>query len=181
MNSKSIGNMYERQFSYQLSEWLTGEKNADVCWRDQGSGARFSTRKKQNKNTSQSGDIIPTDPKFIPFFNRFYIDTKSYKDINFLFINTVNQKSNDILQQWIKTCKDCPPNKIPIMPVKVRSRLPELIFMPVLTIVKYNNYMTYYFDTESGYDIYSCCMMLLSDFFELNNWEDFLKVNEKSS
>lgn len=178
-NGKKIGNNYERDFAYQLSEWLTGKKNSDVCWRDTGSGSRFSTRKKQNKSTSQSGDIIPTDLKYKPLFDVCYFDTKSYKSINFLFINNANQKSNTIFQQWIKTVNDCPKNKYPIMVVKIRNRqTPEFIIAPASKFCFHkDNSMQYHFCNRDGYD---CIIVLLSDFFKLNNWVDIVEKNKKN-
>ena len=48
-----------------------------------------------------------------------------------MFTNRNNQKTNDILKQWMKTCIQTPQFKIPVMPVKIRDRVtPETIFFP---------------------------------------------------
>lgn len=130
--NKSIGNSYERSLSYKLSEWLTGKKDADVCWRESSSGGRATNRKSKQKETQNAGDIIPTDLNYQWFFDKFYVEAKSYKDFNSLIINQNNIKSNGLFKQWCKTILQCPEDKIPLMFCKVRDRkTPELLFCPV--------------------------------------------------
>lgn len=132
MNSKVIGNSYEREFCKVISEWLTREKDALVCWRKVDSGSIGTFRKKKNLEDKGSGDITalddPDSQKYLPFFQKYYVDTKSYGKIDWNFLK--NGKSNDLLNQWKKTVSESN-TRIPIMPVKVRDRkTPELIFVP---------------------------------------------------
>lgn len=121
-NSKAIGNSYEREISKKLSLWLTYNNSDDVVWRDLSSGARATTRKKQNKQTNIKGDIVAVDLNYKWFTDLFFIDSKCYKSFNPFFIDPKNKKSNDILNQWLKVSSDCPTNMIPFMICKIRDR-----------------------------------------------------------
>jgi len=172
-NSKSIGNSYEREFSYKLSEWITGDKDSDICWRDVGSGARHTKRKKEGKATSRKADIVCTDLKYQPFFDKYYIDTKSYKEVNLMFINSKNRKTNGIFQQWIKTVDECPLGMIPVMPCKIRDRkTPEFIIFPNNLHIIHGSKVFYdFFEEDMGK--YNCFIVLQEEFFSLNKYEDF--------
>jgi hypothetical protein len=177
-NSKRIGNNYERLFSYKLSEWITGEKGSDICWRDVGSGNRYTKRKQQNKETSRKADIVCTDLKYQKFFDLFYIDTKTYKDINLVFTNQSNIKSNEIFKQWIKTINDCPKNMIPFMPCKIRNnKTPEFIILPLGVFFNCDNVINYFVQYENIE--YKFNLVLQDDFFKNNNWLNFLERNKK--
>ena len=130
MNSKSIGNNYEREVAKKLSLWITEGERDDVLWRENSSGARGTTRKKQGKDSIQEGDFVATDLEYSWFTKCFYIDSKCYASFNPIMINEKNAKSNGILNQWIKVCDDCPDTKIPIMIVHIRDRAtPEFIIV----------------------------------------------------
>jgi hypothetical protein len=176
MNSKSLGNCYEREFAYKLSEWLTGEKDADVCWRDVGSGSRHTVRNKQGKETSRKADIICTKLQYEPFFNLYYVDTKTYKEFNPIIINQKNIKSNDIFLQWVKTVTECPSNMIPIMPCKIRDRTtPQFIIIPETMWCQYINCMTYQISFKDN--IYKFRLILQDEFFMLNDWKLLISQN----
>jgi len=178
MNSKSIGNSFERQFSRELSLWVSDGKDDDLFWRDQSSGAKSTTRKKQGKENKNDGDLVAIDLKYQEFVDLFYIDTKCYKKFNSFIINNKNINSNDIFLQWVKVCNDCPENKIPFMICKIRDRVtPQFFVFPV--IVDCNNinmvcYSILYKDIQ-----YNFFIVLQEDFFKLNNYNQFLKENRR--
>jgi hypothetical protein len=174
-NSKSIGNNYERQFSKELSAWITGDVNADICWRDTGSGTRATIRKKEGKETAYQGDIICTDLNYIWFFELFYIDTKSYKEFNSLIINPKNKKSNEIFIQWKKTIKNCPESKIPLMPCKIRSHIPEFIITPSYFRCNYENIIHY--EVNEDEITYNFNLYMLEEFFRLNSPQQIQNLN----
>lgn len=131
-NGKRIGNAYEREFSGILSFWLTGDPLAEVCWRDIGSGARATVRAKKGLASSRTGDIVATDLQYQPFFDRFFIDTKSFKAIE---LNFFRKTAPVILGEWIKVRNDAQQhNKVPWMPVKVRQGRggSQLLFTTIL-------------------------------------------------
>ncbi len=169
-NSKSIGNNYEREVAKKLSEWITQGERDDVLWRDLSSGARGTTRKKSGKDSLQEGDFVATDLNYKWFTDAFYVDSKSYKECNFVFINEKNIKSNGIFNQWIKVCNDCPDNKVPVMVCKIRDRsTPEFVIVP-LTFLFENELSIIYYEFEKyslGYS-YNCKLVLLESFFREN-------------
>jgi len=168
-NSKSIGNNYERDVAKKLSLWLSEGKNDDVCWRDLGSGNRATLRSKQGKDTTRHGDFVPTDLNYKFFFDRFCIDSKSYKEWNPIFINEKNMKSNSILNQWVKVCIESQ-EKIPMMICHIRDRkTPEFVILPQDFLFPLNciipNRIQY---TFSNSNIKNCMLIMLDDFFTLN-------------
>ena len=183
-NSKNIGNAYEREFSYKLSEWITGDKNSDVCYRDLSSGARNTVRTKQGKQTAHKGDIVCTDLQYADFFKKYYIDTKSYKAFNPIMINPKNMKTNKIFQQWVKTVDESL-DMIPVMPCKIRDHVtPEFILFPNNLPVDAPFRIPFIHGSKIFYDFfdmekYNCFIVLQEEFFRLNKYEDFLeKVKE---
>jgi len=173
-NSKIIGNNYEREFCKKLSNWLTGKKYADVCWRDIGSGARYTIRKKTGKETARKGDIVCTDLKYQWFFDLFYIDCKSLKSANFFFINPNNQKSNHVLKEWKKVLSDCPPNMLPMMAVKIRDKkTPEFLIFREATWLKTTMSMDFHLE--------NCRFFIIAqnEFFSENFAKDFYANNAR--
>lgn len=185
-NSKSIGNNFERETAKTLSLWLTKGESDDVLWRDLSSGARATTRKKQNKTTINDGDLVVTDLKYKWFTDCFFIDTKSYKECNFYFTNSKNIKSNVILNQWIKVCGDCPKNKIPMMICNIRDRkstqfvvLPSMFRFIGLNILKLN-LITVSFSEELGYNNNDFVIIEFDNFINNMDAESLCGVNTKN-
>lgn len=195
-NSKGIGNSYEREFSYALSEWITGEPGTSICWRDKSSGGRHTVRNRAGQQTSGSGgDIYPTDSRYEYWFSKFYIDTKNYKSINWVFGNPKNQKSNEILLQWLKTISQCPTDKMPMMPCKIRNRnTPECIIFPIETECNAMATMEHHFVTRVDLQValnkkekllipkgkfLEFKVVLTEEFFKENNHTQFYERNLK--
>ena len=179
MNSKNIGNSYERSFSYTLSEWLTGEKDSDCCWRDLSSGSRATKRSKEGKDTQYKADIICTDLRYIEFFNLLYIDTKTFKGENFyaLITNENNIKSNRLFYEWRDTVEKCPKNMKPLMPVHVRDkRTPEFLILPYNLNFNKSSYIYYCVDYIGVQ--YKFYLVFQDQFFKLNNWEELIAINK---
>ena len=177
MNSKRLGGSYERAVAEKLSFWLSGSKEELVCWRAPHSGSVGTNRKKKGlKEDNVSGDFQCLNLKYERFFKKCFVDSKSYKDINFMVINPKNQKSNSILNQWNKVCGDAG-DSIPFMIVKIRdSKTPEMIFLPSYIIPSLDklSYIDYFQDSNTflNFKIY-----LLDEFLEKTNWETFLNLN----
>jgi len=174
-NSKLIGNDYEREFSKKLSNWVSYHKNDDIFWRDYSSGSRFTKRKQEEKDTNYKGDIICQIPEFKKWTDFLYIDTKSYKKFNPLFINLNNIGSNLIFQQWLKTNQDCPKYQLPMMPCKIRDRVtPEFIIFHRSTYFEERTRCIYY---HFPYDEHCCYLVLQDEFFKNEDPEEFYKRN----
>jgi hypothetical protein len=180
MNPKIKGNEWEREFSYQLSEWLTGEKDSDVCWRDLSSGARSTKRLQNNQKTTINADIMCTNSLYEKFFDLFYIDTKSFQDKSlYLFIgNQNNIKSNKLFKEWLDVLSKCPENKIPLMPVKYRDgRTPNFLILPSSLNFDIDNCMEYQINFQEKEYFFS--LVFLEEFFKLNNWEIIYSANKE--
>jgi len=73
----SKGTKFERDICKRLSLWWTDGKRTDVFWRTSGSGARATTRSKQDKDTfGQYGDVCATDPIGLPLIHLCTIEIK---------------------------------------------------------------------------------------------------------
>lgn len=175
-NSKSIGNDFERQFSRELSLWVSEGKDDDVFWRDMSSGSKSTTRKKQGKENKNDGDLVAIDLKYKEFTDIFFIDTKSYKKFNAFIINHKNIKSNDIFLQWVKVCNDCPDNKIPMMICKIRDKsTPQFIIFPYYVNFHSNNSIRYNLTVDKKE--FNFFVVLQCEFFILNKYDNFLNEN----
>jgi len=180
MNSKSIGNSYERECAKKLSKWLTGSDEKLVCWRDTSSGTLSTVRKKKNLSTAGfSGDFQCLDLEYIDFFNKFHVDSKSLTKINLMMINEKNQKSNKLYQEWLKVCSDANKlNKIPMMLVKVRDdrSIPNFIMMRLADDEFYilSSMSTMEFDFNLDTDDKNCILFLQDEFFSKVNWKDLI-------
>ena len=72
------GASYEREIAVTLSLWYTKGKRDDVFWRSDGSGGRFTMRRKSGKDTAlQSGDLTCSDPIGEPLIKFFNIECKT--------------------------------------------------------------------------------------------------------
>jgi hypothetical protein len=131
MNSKRIGSNYEREIARKLSKWISGKEDPLICWRNVHSGTISTVDKKKGlSGANTEGDFQCLDLEYNYMFETFCFDSKCYKECNPYFINSKNIKSNSILNQWIKVCKESG-NKIPIMICKIRDqKTPEFAIMP---------------------------------------------------
>ena len=77
-NSKTKGSNFEREIARDLSLWWSNGKRDDIFTRSDSSGARFTQRKKTDKDTAfQSGDIACSDPAGILLLELFSIEVKT--------------------------------------------------------------------------------------------------------
>lgn len=177
MNSKSIGSNYEREIARLLSKWISGKEDPLICWRNVHSGTISTCDKKKGlSGANTEGDFQCLDLKYSHIFDLFCFDSKCYKECNPYFINTKNIKSNAILNQWIKVCKEAG-NKIPAMICKIRDRkTPEFIMLPLNIampdIIKYIAYR-FYDDT-----IKDCAIYLLDEFVNIIDAQKLYDCNK---
>jgi len=179
MNSKNIGNDYEREIAKRLSKWFTGNENELVVWRHVSSGSIGTVRKKKGQSGKNvDGDFQCLDPKYKSFFDVFYMDSKSLSTANFFMINPKNQKSNQLYNEWKKVVNDAE-YKMPIMFVKLRKdrSVPDFIILHENIRVKGNDFIGFAFN-ETQYD---CIIMTQENFFIYNNWKEFLSINSKNN
>ena len=121
INGKSKGNEFERHVSKTLSLWWTSGETDSVFWRTQNSGARYTIRKRVDKDTyHQGGDICDVDPIGKPFCDKFMIELKCYKVIDLW--NMINE--NGFLVEWWNklNASASDANKIPLLIVKQNNK-----------------------------------------------------------
>jgi hypothetical protein len=170
---KIVGNQWEREFAKELSKWLTGSSEKLVVWRNTHSGSLGTKRFNAGLDGSNvDGDIQCLDNQYKDFFNMFYIDTKTFQDCNLLFINKNNQKSNKILNEWIKVCEDASKqNKQPFMPVKIRDgKTPPFIILKQ-NIVCIGESIKVFINSDLQFQF-----VMLEEFFTKNIWEEFISI-----
>lgn len=77
-NPKGKGSSYENEIAKQLSLWFTEGERDDVFGRSDGSGSRFTSRRKKGKDTAnQSGDITFTDIIGEPLIKIWSVEVKT--------------------------------------------------------------------------------------------------------
>ena len=75
------GSQFERQIAKELSKWFSRGERDDLFWRTAGSGARATTRMKQNIDTANSaGDLGFLHLEGKPFIDICLIET-AYLDM----------------------------------------------------------------------------------------------------
>lgn len=88
-----------------LSQWWTGEEDADIFWRSVSSGGRAKTRGQQGRSSSAGhGDIIATDPIGKPLIDLLTIEIKKgYKATHVAEIFDKPDRLNPCeFEQWLK-------------------------------------------------------------------------------
>ncbi len=173
LNSKNIGNSYERAFIKKFSRWVLGDDSRLLFWRNVHSGSISTLATKAGKDGSDtSGDFQCISGAYTFILKALHIDSKSYKSFNPIFTNCKNIKSNSVFNQWKKTVDEAAQvGKIPMMPVKIRDRVtPEFVLLPIIMMplpsIKYRLR-----DTN-----YSCMLVLQCDLLSL----DFTKFFKRA-
>jgi len=106
MSKSKKGSAFERDTCRELSLWWSDGERDDIFWRTSGSGARATTRRKQEKRTAyEAGDVgfrCPTGKLFVDFFllelKRGYSNKISILDI----LDKYSGKKPLLLQWWGK-------------------------------------------------------------------------------
>ncbi len=97
---KSKGSQFERESCKRLSLWLTDNKQEDCLWRSSQSGGRSTTAFKKGKRfADQAGDICAVSPLGHVLTDKFMVECKAYKDLN--FIGLLTGKGN-LVKFWQK-------------------------------------------------------------------------------
>jgi hypothetical protein len=128
---KRKGSGFEREVAKGLSLWISGGFDKDLLWRSNNSGARATMGQVTG---AHQGDIAVNKPdgvnikEAIEFVNKFYIECKFYKKLDFA-APVLNDSGNDNLSVWWKRiigeCKKY--NKEPLLIVK-RNGMSEPIY-----------------------------------------------------
>jgi hypothetical protein len=119
---KSKGNQFERDVCVALSLWLTNGLKKDCLWRSAISGGRSTMARKKGELIRQMGDITAVSPEGHKLTDAFYVECKTYADINFLGLLTGKGK---LVEFWIDTMRLATMHKkLPMLIVKQNRVLP---------------------------------------------------------
>lgn len=100
---KQKGASFERLTCRELSLWLSQGANEDLFWRSAMSGGRSTVAAAKGKRlATQCGDISAIHPLGAKLTDRFLIENKAYKDLNFVGLLLKRGKLADF---WLETCK----------------------------------------------------------------------------
>jgi hypothetical protein len=95
---KSKGASFERLICVWLSMWMSFGKYEDWYWRSSMSGGRSTVAAAKGKRlAAQAGDISCIHPMGHSLTDAFYIECKSYRDLNFVGLLTGKGK---LLEFW---------------------------------------------------------------------------------
>ncbi len=105
------GPPFEREIVKELSLWWTDDEFDDVFYRTAGSGSRFTTRKKQGKDTANSaGDVGYLDVIGEPLISNYVIEIKRGYSNQLSVLDFVDklkgQKQPTLYNWWEKANKE---------------------------------------------------------------------------
>ena len=74
------GGGFEREMAKWLSSFWSLGSNQDLCWRSSSSGGRVKLNKRKMSHLVY-GDLSPISADMEPFFNKFCVELKHYKEL----------------------------------------------------------------------------------------------------
>jgi hypothetical protein len=95
---KHKGAAFERRTCAALSLWVTGGKRKDVFWRTAMSGGRATVR---GLDVRQAGDICAVAPEGHAFCERYYVECKHLKNLDF---QGLLRNTGKLYKIWMHTC-----------------------------------------------------------------------------
>lgn len=82
---KAKGASFEREICKSLSLWVSKGTQEDVFWRSAMSGGRSTVAHARGKRlAAQAGDISCIHPIGAPFADKFFLECKAYKSLDFV-------------------------------------------------------------------------------------------------
>ena len=139
-NPKAKGGAFEREVCKVLSLWVSHGQREDLFWRTAMSGGRATVH---GRSVRQCGDVCAVAPEGHHFTDRYYIECKHLKSLNFFGLVEGN---GFLLKHWLDTVKKAEQNElIPILIAKQNNR-PVLLccnqhfqmYPPLLTVNVYD-------------------------------------------
>jgi len=124
---KSKGSAFERDVCVRLSLWTSYGQHEDVYWRSSMSGGRSTVAFAKGKRlATQAGDICAINPLGHAFTDKFLIECKNYKDLNFTGLLT--EKGN-LVKFWSKAKEQASQyKKLPLLIAK-QNQLPAVVLL----------------------------------------------------
>jgi len=126
---KRKGASFERVVAVSLSKWCSKGEREDCFWRSAMSGGRATVSRKKGTNlAAQSGDLSAIHPMGQKFLDKFYVEIKSYQDLQYHGLITGTGR---LVNFWnITVAEALSYNKIPLLIAK-QNRIPAAVFMHV--------------------------------------------------
>lgn len=123
---KQKGAQFERDVCRELSLWVSNGTQEDAFWRSSMSGGRSTVAARKGKRlVAQSGDISCIHPVGQAFIDKFYLECKSYANLNFLGLVTGKGR---LIEFWVETTKQAASyGKLPLLIAKQNRILPIVV------------------------------------------------------
>jgi hypothetical protein len=100
---KSKGSSFERQICVALSLWMSSGQSEDYYWRSASSGGRSTVAARRGKRlAAQAGDISCIHQSGSALTDQFYLECKTYRDLN--FVGLLKRKGK-LAEFWLETRK----------------------------------------------------------------------------
>ena len=100
---KQKGSSFERKICVDLSLWLSQGKQEDLLWRSAMSGGRASVAAVGGKRfAQQAGDISAIHSLGLKLTDKFLIECKNYRDLNF---TGLLMRRGKLAEFWLETRK----------------------------------------------------------------------------
>lgn len=95
---KSKGAQFERDICKRLSLWISADKHEDVFWRSSMSGGRSTVAFARGKRlAAQAGDISSIHPLGHTFIEKYLLECKTYRDLDYVGLLS---KRGKLVQFW---------------------------------------------------------------------------------
>lgn len=122
---KSKGAAYEREICRELSLWVSHGKQEDCYWRSAMSGGRATVAAAKGKRlAAQAGDISCVHPIGHAFTNKFFVEVKFYKDLQYEGLIT---ETGNLINFWKEAKTQAKKyGKLPLLIAK-QNRIPAMV------------------------------------------------------
>jgi len=137
VNGKQKGARREREVCRDLSLWISHGKHEDLLWRSAMSGGRSTIAHAKGKRlAAQAGDISSIHPISSPFIERFLVEIKDYRDLN--FVGLLSGRGH-LVQFWAETVVEARNyGKFPFL-VAHQNRQPTIVGLSILGLRSFTN------------------------------------------
>lgn len=160
---KQKGSAFERQLCKELSLWLSEGQHQDLLWRSAMSGGRSTVAMKKGvKLSAQVGDISSIHKLGHDFTERFMVEAKFYKSLNY---DSLIKGNGNLVTFWQRAREDASTHdKIPMLVAK-QNHFPIVVCL----------------DDAGVRALRLVSVKARFHDFELNLvlWDDFLKISPK--
>jgi hypothetical protein len=131
---KQKGSAFERKVCKQLSLWVSYGKREDLFWRSAMSGGRATVGRKAGKDHAKhAGDITATSPEGHYLTDAWYVECKSYQDLN--ITGAMLSGVGLLVKFWKETCDQATHYKRMPMLVAHQNQQPTIVLVPAANLL----------------------------------------------